>query len=76
MIYVKKRKEDVEDSIKTKNNVIIVEIYEDEFYSTCSLCKKERNIDFDELKQVLNTDGDFSSTSLFCSECSEKYNAR
>lgn len=72
MIYVKIKKEDFGDSIETTNDGINVDIYGDEFYSTCPYCQKESKVDFEELKQILNTEGDFASTSIFCNECSKR----
>ena len=72
MIYVKIKKEDFGGSIETTNNGINVDIYGDEFYSICPHCQKEIKVDFEELKQILNTEGDFASTSLFCDDCGKR----
>ncbi|QPA60696.1 hypothetical protein [Lysinibacillus sphaericus] len=64
MIYLK-----TELSDGTK---VDIEIYEDEFYTMCPNCRKESQIDFDELIKMLNEGLDFSSTSHFCADCSKE----
>lgn len=49
-----------------------VEIYEDEFYTMCPKCRKESQVDFDELIKMLNEGLDFSSTSHYCSDCGKE----
>ncbi len=72
MIYLKVKKKEFGDLIETTRNDILIEVYEDMFYSTCPLCSKDHNIEFDDLLAGLNSGMDFSGTSIYCDECSKR----
>lgn len=60
MIYFKTQiTEDVE---------IKIDIYGDEFYTKCPICKKEINV---EIKELQDFDFDFAGTVFYCHECSK-----
>lgn len=56
----------------SNNAEIKVELYEDEIYTHCYECGKEIQVDTDILINIWTTDGDLSSTSIKCKECSKK----
>lgn len=68
MLYIKTR---VSENIEIK-----VDLYEDEIYTQCPLCSKEMQVGFEELKDLLNQGGDFSSTVWYCEECSPKVSVK
>ena len=64
MVYIKKRFEDME---------IRLDVYEDEFFTQCPTCGKERQLDNEDLIGILK-DGDFSGTTMFCNrDCYKNY---
>ena len=64
MVYIKRNFGDVE--IKSV-------VYQDEFYTQCPTCKKEMQLDTEQLIGIIK-DGDLASTITFCSEeCVDKY---
>ncbi|MOA68028.1 hypothetical protein D3C78_1954560 [compost metagenome] len=44
----------------------IIDIYDDEIYSTCFKCGKEFQVDLHLIQEILRTGGDFASTSVSC----------
>lgn len=71
MIYLKVKKNEFGEVINTKKEEVEIDLYEDMFFSTCPKCGKSFNVDFETIKALLADDGDFSSTSLYCDECSK-----
>lgn len=66
MLYVKAQ---LNDEIEIK-----VPLYEDQIFSSCPVCGKETQVDAELLQNILNDDGDFSGTSIYCTTCSDEYN--
>lgn len=62
MIYIKKS---YGNDLELK-----IDVYEDEFYTTCPKCGKEVHLNEEMLKDLINGDCDFSGTSIYCKECS------
>lgn len=60
--------------LKTEVNGVAteVEVYADEFYSTCPICGKEVKVDEETLKIIFSNDLDFSGTCVWCPECTRK----
>jgi hypothetical protein len=65
MLFVKAK---INEEIEIK-----VPLYSDQIYSNCPVCGKETEIDEGVLHSILEEDGDFSSTSVYCDPCSDKY---
>lgn len=57
---------------ETERGYQINEVYDDEFYTYCTQCEKEMNLDLNEIKQTLDQGGSFDSTSYKCVSCSAK----
>lgn len=55
------------------NKEINLDIYEDQLFTVCASCATEFQVDFEVMKEVIKTGGDFSSTSLCCVECTRKF---
>ena len=64
MIYLKTELENGEQ--------VKIDLYGDEFYTTCPKCDKEVHLDRDMLKNLLNDDCDFATTCFYCDECSKQ----
>lgn len=60
MLYVKKQLDDIE---------VKFDLYEDEIFSSCPVCGKERQIEPVELADLLDSGGGFSGTSIYCNGC-------
>ena len=54
---------------ETDRGYKVNEIYDDEFVTYCTSCKKEISLDLDEVKDTLNLGGSFDSTSYKCTDC-------
>lgn len=62
MFYVKTN---ITDDVEIKVN-----LYDDEIFTQCIKCEKEIQVDTEFLKSILE-DGDLTSTSIYCEECSK-----
>ena len=62
MFYVKTN---ITDDVEIKVN-----LYDDEIFTQCTKCGKEVQVDIGLLKSILE-DGDLTSTSIYCKECSK-----
>lgn len=62
MFYIKKK---IDNDIELR-----VDLYDDEIYTKCPKCGKEINVETEDLKLVLK-EGDLSSSTLYCEECSK-----
>lgn len=63
MFYVKTN---ITDDVELK-----VDLYDDEIFTQCANCGKEIQVETEELRQVLQ-DGDLTSTSIYCKNCSKE----
>lgn len=54
------------------NKEINLDIYEDQLFTVCASCATEFQVDFEVMKEVIKTGGEFSSTSLHCVECTRR----
>jgi len=63
MIYLKTN---INDDIEIR-----ISIYDDELFTTCPDCGKEIEVDTESLRMILKN-GDLSSTSMCCEECSAR----
>lgn len=64
--------------IKTKitdDIEINIQLYSDQIYCKCPVCGVEVNVDADQLLDILENDGDLTTTAVYCDPCSEKYRA-
>lgn len=66
MFYIKTK---ITDDVEVKIN-----LYDDEIYTTCPKCGKEMQVTTEDIKLVF-MEGDFSSSSLLCEDCSSKWEA-
>lgn len=60
--------------LKTKINnhiEIKVDLYDDEIFTMCPECGIEHEVDTEMIISILKNGGDFSSTSVYCSDCSK-----
>ncbi|PKR86126.1 hypothetical protein [Heyndrickxia camelliae] len=65
MFYVKTK---INDHVEIK-----IDLYEDEIFTQCPDCGVEQEVDNQTLISVLEDDGDFASTSIYCADCSQKH---
>ncbi len=64
MIYIKKN---FSTDLEVK-----IDVYEDEFYTVCPKCGKEIHLDFEMLKDLVNSDCDFAGTNIICENCANE----
>ncbi|WP_050613298.1 hypothetical protein [Bacillus testis] len=64
MLYIKTKLFDVYE--------VKIDLYSDEIYTECPDCKMEIQVDSQALISILNDDGDFASTSIYCEKCSDR----
>lgn len=61
MLYTKMQ---LNDQVELK-----VDLYEDEVYSSCKICRKEVHVKPEELAEIITSGNDFCGTSYICSDC-------
>ncbi|MGE6379019.1 hypothetical protein [Peribacillus muralis] len=68
MFYVKTK---INDQIEMK-----IELHDDEIFTKCPDCGVEQEVDNQTIISVLEDDGDFGSTSIYCEDCSALMKAK
>ena len=71
MIYLKIPKEEFAYHLHECQDDFNVDIYNDFFYSKCPKCDKTVKLDIEDIRHILETGGDFT-TSIYCTKCSIK----